>query len=169
MSTNAFVLSHLLLRERPSLLKRLRRMLRDERAAEDVTQGLWLKIQSVHDHPPIDNPGAYLHRLAMNAATDALRASKRRGALVEAEVADLLWVEDDSPAPDRIAIGRDMLERIMAALASLPEPTCSIFRLNRFEGLTQREIAARYGVSTTVVERHIRRALKALDNVRNAP
>jgi RNA polymerase sigma-70 factor (ECF subfamily) len=61
-----------------------------------------------------------------------------------------------------------MLERIMQALDALPEPTRTIFRLNRFEGMPQREIAGIYNVSTTIIERHIRRALKALDDVRKA-
>jgi RNA polymerase sigma-70 factor (ECF subfamily) len=169
MPTNALILSQLLVRERASLLKRLRRLLRDDREAEDVAQGLWFKVRSVQDDPPIDNPLGYLHRLAINAGTDALRASRRKDAQVDAEIADILWVEDDKPAVDRIVLGRDMLDRIMAELSALPEPTQEIFRLNRFEAMPQREIAARFGVSTTVIERHIRRALRALDAVRSAP
>lgn len=168
MPNNATALSRLLLSERPSLLKRLRRILRDDGSAEDVAQSLWFKVRAVDDDPPIVNLPAYLHRLAMNAATDALRASSREGARRDAEIADILWVEDDRPAPDREVIGRDMLERIMQALDALPEPTRTIFRLNRFEGMPQREIAGIYNVSTTIVERHIRRALKALDDVRKA-
>jgi RNA polymerase sigma-70 factor (ECF subfamily) len=168
MPNNATALSRLLLSERPSLLKRLRRILRDDGSAEDVAQSLWFKVRAVDDDPPIANLPAYLHRLAMNAATDALRASSREGARRDAEIADILWVEDDRPAPDREVIGRDMLERIMQALDALPEPTRTIFRLNRFEGMPQREIAGIYNVSTTIIERHIRRALKALDDVRKA-
>lgn len=169
MPSNATALSRLLLSQRPSLLRRLRRMLRDDSAAEDVAQSLWFKVRAVDDDPPIVNLPAYLHRLAMNAATDALRSSTRHGAHLEAEIADILWVEDDRPRPDREVIGRDLLDRIMVVIDALPEPTRAIFRLNRFEGLTQREIAAHYGVSTTIIERHIRRALKALDDVRKEP
>lgn len=149
MTTNALALSRLLIAERPSLLKRVRRILRDDAAAEDVAQLLWLKVQSVRDHPPIENPRAYLHRLAMNAATDELRAAARKAADTQAEIEHLLWIEDDGPSPDRVAIGRDLLDRIGRAVDALPEPTRGIFRLNRFHGVPQREIAERYRISTT--------------------
>jgi RNA polymerase sigma factor (sigma-70 family) len=167
MPTNAFTLSRLLLAERRSLLRQVRRLVGSD-SAEDVVQKLWLKVQAVRDDPPIDNPRAYLHRLAINAATDELRTITRQATGTQAEIEALLWVEDDRPGPDRIVIDRDMLDRVGDAVDTLPDPTRSIFRLNRFEGLTQREIADRYGVSTTVVERHIRRALKYLADIRHS-
>ncbi len=168
MPSNALVLSRLLQVERPSLLRRLQRILNDRVPAEDVIQDLWLKLQAVRDDPPIDNPAAYLQRAATNAARDALRAAARRREEVDAEIADLLWIEDDRPGPDRVVFGRDMIERLGRAIEALPEPTRGMFRLNRFGGLTQREIAACYRVSTTIVERHIHRAIEALDEIRRA-
>lgn len=167
MSTNMLTLSRLLMAERKSLLRRVGRLVGSD-GAEDVVQKLWLKIQSVTDDPPIDNPAAYLHRLAINAATDELRAAARQRADTQAEIEHLLWLEDDGPQAEQIALDRDMLRRIRAAAEALPEPTRSIFRLNRFDGLAQREIAVRFGVSTTIIERHIRRALKALSAIRDA-
>ncbi|MDJ0275271.1 sigma-70 family RNA polymerase sigma factor [Sphingomonas sp. 2R-10] len=168
MPTNAIALSRLLLSEHSTWLRTVERVVRDRSAAEDVTQGLWFKVQTVRDDPPIDDPRAYLHRLAVNAATDELRTASRRKEEAKEEIDQLLWVEDDRPAQDRIVLGRDMVARIWAAMEALPEPTRSIFRLNRVHGTTQREIAARYDISTTIVERHIRRALRILSDVRMA-
>lgn len=39
-------------------LRLVERILRDRSAAEDVTQGLWLKVPTVRDDPPIENPHA---------------------------------------------------------------------------------------------------------------
>ena len=48
-----------------------------------------------------------------------------------------------------------------AALAALPEACRHAFLLNRFDGLSQREIALRMGISEKTVERHVLRALGA--------
>lgn len=168
LETNAQLLSRLLIRERPVLLRRLKRLLNGRAAEEDVVQELWLRLQSVSDDPPIENPGAYLNRATLNAARDALRDVARTGRDISGEIAELLWVEDDRPSPERIIIGRDMVALLAQAIEAFPEPTRTIFRLNRFQGMPQREIATRQGVSTTIIERHIRRALKALGEIRSA-
>ncbi len=57
---------------------------------------------------------------------------------------------------------QDELQRVLDAAGHLPEPTRTIFRLNRLQGLTQAEIARRLGVSVTTVENHVRTALQRL-------
>jgi RNA polymerase sigma factor (sigma-70 family) len=47
-------------------------------------------------------------------------------------------------------------------LEELPLDTREIFLLNREDGLTYTQIAARYAISVKVVERHIVRALNHL-------
>ncbi|MFT4090494.1 MAG: RNA polymerase sigma factor [Asticcacaulis sp.] len=165
MAANSALLSRLLISERSSLLRLAQRILGNFSAAEDVIQSAWFKIQRVEDYPPIHNPRAYLYRLASNLALDHMRAARRRA--VDTEIEDILWYEDDTPSPENQTFSRLEYERVMAAEALLPEPTREMFRLNRFEGVTQREIAKRFGVSPTIVERHIRRALLALDRARN--
>ena len=59
-------------------------------------------------------------------------------------------------------MAQDELQRVLAAADHLPEPTRTIFRLNRLQGLTQAEIARRRGVSVTTVENHVRAALQRL-------
>ena len=52
--------------------------------------------------------------------------------------------------------------RVLAAAEHLPEPTRTIFRLHRLQGMTQAEVARRQGVSVTTVENHVRSALQRL-------
>jgi hypothetical protein len=80
--------------------------------------------------------------------------------------------DSSSPSAPRCCVGWSadaarVLERVRAAAQDLPEPTRTIFRLNRFEGLSQQSIARQLGVSTTTVENHIRRALDALAAARD--
>lgn len=165
MSSNAVALTRLILAERKSLLGQLRRIVGSD-AAEDVAQKLWFRIQNVRDDPPIENKRAYLRRLARNLAIDHVHGDRRQATVAERAEA-LLWGADFELGAERIIESRDMLERIRAAIAALPEPTRSILRLTRLEGKTQRETAEMLGVSTTTVENHLRRALARLGRVRD--
>ena len=165
MSDNASALARLLLVERPSLMRRVRRDVGGD-GAEDVAQRLWLKIQAVRDDPPIVNKRAYLFRLAANEALDYRKQEARRRTLHD-EAHALLWEEDADPSPEDALIAADALRRVAEAAENLPEPTRRIFRMNRFEGIPQRSIADRMGLSSTTVENHIRRALAILAAARD--
>lgn len=162
---NALSLTRLLLAERKSLLRQVRRLVGND-AAEDVAQKLWLKIQTVRDDPPILNPKAYLRRLAHNIAVDHVQGDQRQVSVAERAEA-LLWGVDFEPGSERIIESRDMLDRIRAAIIAMPEPTRTIIRLTRLEGKTQRETAEQIGVTTTTVENHLRRALAQLGRIRD--
>lgn len=56
----------------------------------------------------------------------------------------------------------DIREIIDDTLSQLGERTETIFRLSRFEGMINREIAAELGISEKTVEYHISKALKEL-------
>lgn len=165
MTTNSIALSRLLLSERKSLLRQVSRLVGSE-GAEDVAQKLWLKVQAVRDHPPIDNPQAYLHRLAHNVAVDHVQGDRRQATVAERAEA-LLWGVDYELGPERIVESRDTLERVRTAIAALPEPTRTILRLTRLEHKTQRETAQQVGVTPTTVENHLRRALALLARIRD--
>lgn len=166
MGANSAVLTSLILAERRALLRRVERLVDDPADAEEVVQSMWLKVQSVDDARPILSKRAYLFRLARNLALDFRRSQHRRGRLAD-EVQNILTESDDAPGQDRIVDSTQVLERVRAAALALPEPTRTIFRLNRFEGESQQAIARRLGISTTTVENHIRRALAALAGARD--
>ena len=160
MLTNSTALSRLLLAERTSLLRRVRRLVGSE-SAEDVVQKMWLKIQAVRDDPPIDNPRAYLLRLAHNVAIDHIQGDRRQRD-VHAEAMALLHRGVDEISGERILLARDELIRVERVISALPAATREMFLLSRMDGMPQREIAARVGVSRPTVEKHLRRAFDAV-------
>ncbi|WP_232491859.1 sigma-70 family RNA polymerase sigma factor [Novosphingobium kaempferiae] len=166
MSGNAAALSHLMIAERSALLRRVERLVDDPADAEEVVQAMWFRVQSIGDDRPILAKRAYLFRLARNLALDLRRSQQRRGRLAH-EVQALLTEQDDAPGQERVVDSARVLDRVRATALALPEPTRTIFRLNRFEGLSQQAIARRLGVSTTTVENHVRRALNALAAARD--
>lgn len=159
MSSNVATLTELLIRERSALLRRVQRILGSDGGAEDVIQAVWFKARGVDDSQAIDNPRAYLYRLAANLATDRGRESTRRNRLLADHY---LWGPDEVISTEEQAMAQDELQRVLDAAGHLPEPTRTIFRLNRLQGLTQAEIARRLGVSVTTVENHVRTALQRL-------
>lgn len=73
MPTNSISLSRLLLAERRSLLRQVRRLMGSD-GAEDVAQKVWFKVQAIRDDPPILDKEAYLRRLAHNVAVDHVQS-----------------------------------------------------------------------------------------------
>ncbi len=59
---------------------------------------------------------------------------------------------NDDFTPERIAVVRDELSRVMRSIDAMPERCRDIFKLRKIEGLSQREIALRMGVSESIVE-----------------
>lgn len=166
MPSNARAISRLIVAERPLLLRFVQRIVGSATSAEDVTQSLWLRAQRIADIPPIANPRAYLYRLAANLAIDHLKGETRRSR-TDVDAQALLWGCDEALAADRVVIANDTLARVEAAARALPEQTRRVFELHRYEGLTQREVADRLGVSTTTVEKHMRRAMLLLTAARD--
>jgi RNA polymerase sigma-70 factor (ECF subfamily) len=68
----------------------------------------------------------------------------------------------DALSPERILIGAEALDRIMAVLQALPPRTSEAFILHRFEEMTYDAIARRMGISRSGVEKLIMRALDRL-------
>lgn len=159
-------LADLIAAERLTILRSAERITGNRADAEDVAQSLYLRVHSLEDEAAIRQPRAYLRRLVRNLSLDLLRSRRRRERLA-AEIEQLVSSIDDTPTQDRVVGSLVVLRRVRAAAEALPEPTRTIFRLNRFEQVTHREIAVRLGVSTTTVENHIRRALDVLAAARD--
>lgn len=146
---------------RKSLLGFLMGRLRNREAAEDVAQDLFLAIPKVREVSPIRDPKAMLFRIASNLAINKSSQDARRADLL-ASHADILWTVVDEVTPERALLGREALDTVDAAIDALPERTRQILAWRRIDHLTNREIAARLGISETAVEKHMRKAMFAL-------
>ncbi|KXV56882.1 RNA polymerase sigma factor [Acetobacter tropicalis] len=166
MSSNLTILNKAFTAER-NALSRLFQKVNRTMAADDLLQMLWLRIQRVGDNPPIHNGKAYLYRLASNLAVDQGRAEARMERL-QAEARSILYGDESTPDVEQAFLAREELERVMAAAERLPEPTRTVFWLNRMKDVPLRDVAVMLGVSRTTVEKHIRRAITLLGDARNS-
>lgn len=155
------------LAKRDDLVRFFTARLRSAAAAEDLVQDLYLRVSSIELTEPVENPSAYLYRLASNLMLDRLRSDRRSGAR------DAAWLDShrieiggqsvaDSPSPEQSAHARQRLSKAAQAIAELPPKTRRAFELHKLEGKTQDEAARILGVSRKTVEKQISTALQRL-------
>lgn len=134
--------------------------------AHDLAQELYLKVAALETRLEVTHARAYLFRMAANLVIDYQRRERRQGGLaVEIEA---LLSGGGSVSPERQVMAQEELRALVTAVEQLPPATRRVFKRNRFDGQTQREIAAELGISQTAVEKHIRKALARLAAHRHA-
>jgi RNA polymerase sigma-70 factor, ECF subfamily len=133
------------------------RVLRNESAAEDVLQEIFMKLWR---NPEMFDAsrGALGPWLAVTARNRSIDRIRRR--VEETELTD-------SVAPTNIdfeqqAVNAALLTRVKGVLQQLPEVQRSALNLAYFEGLTHAEIAARTGEPLGTIKGRIRGAIAAL-------
>ena len=127
---------------------------------DDLVQNVFLKMQARSAAEPVADIERYLFRIAATVLIDGHREDplhlRRHEALHEG-------IEPiDALSPERILLGAEALDRIMAVLQALPPRTSEAFILHRFEEMTYDAIARRMGISKSGVEKLIMRALDRL-------
>jgi RNA polymerase sigma factor (sigma-70 family) len=151
---------------RPRLYRLLVARTGDNHLADDLLQDLWLRLQTAQVGP-VANPSAYLHRMAMNLATDHIRSRAQRAVReenwsnAETDISDGI-ARDGTPDAERALIARDELSRALNAIAEMPPRAAQIFRLHRLEGESHTAIADRLGISRSAVEKSMAVAVKHL-------
>ncbi|AJE97011.1 RNA polymerase sigma factor [Pandoraea apista] len=163
MTENVGSLPEYLTRHYHNLKRRLTRLLGSSDLAGDALHDAWVKLQAQEPGTgeSVHSPGSYLVRVAVNIALDAQRKQSR--SLSFDEVDALLHLSDTAPGPARVAEDRSELEALMQLMERLPERRRQVLLLVRWEGLPQKAVAERLGVSLRVVENELRRAHDFLD------
>lgn len=134
---------------------------------EDIVQEAFCDIASLDGFGHILDPKRYLFRVARNLVVENLRRTQvvRIDAIGGAREIELAMDEEyDALTPERIAADRAWLSRIDALIATLPSRARTVFHLRKFEGLSQRDVSRRLGVSEAVVENDLTRGLRAILN-----
>jgi RNA polymerase sigma factor (sigma-70 family) len=103
----------------------------------------------------------FVFSIARNLLIDRLR--KDQIVSIDA-VADLdsFGLATDEPAPDRSAMARQELRRLQAALSNLPQRWRDAIVMQKVEGLSRREVAARMGVAEITAAQHLASGIAAL-------
>ncbi len=146
------------------LLRLLTRRTADREEAQDLVQEVFsrmARLTSVRAFVP-DRPEAYLHSMAANLLKDRAKIAARRSVRLHVVAEGGSLVGHDQ---QRLLESRDMLNRLEAAMLRLKPKTREVFVAHRVEGLSYAEIAARTGLSTKRVEKHMSKAIAQLDRL----
>ncbi len=141
----------------PALLRKARRLLRNEEDAQDAVQALFVELFS-HDATPRDLP--YLYRALTHRCLNALRDEKNRKRLLERESPALRG--SVRAAPDTLALGLDTLLKLQR---SVDEDTMESVIYRFVDELSQDEIAELMGVTRKTVYNRLTRAEAALQQL----
>jgi RNA polymerase sigma-70 factor (ECF subfamily) len=151
-------------REHAKLVRRLSYFLRSADDAEEIAQLAFVRM--VEAGPALDDLNcayAFLVRIARNLAIDHLRrgmVGQRIFKSTDLETAErcgeFLHAFDDAEA---VYHDRDLLQKIDHALTTLPPKCRATFVMSRGEDKTHVEIAEIMGLSVSMVEKYMRRAL----------
>lgn len=125
--------------------------------AADIAQEMFLKIGAISvAFATREDVERYLLRVAANAALDHIKIETRRREILEDAGRTAIAA---TPSPEAGLMASDGLRRVEEALAELPEKCRAVFMMSRFHGLSHAEIAAQLGVSRSLVEKYVVRAL----------
>lgn len=132
------------------------------RDVDDVVQESFLRIWRARLSRPIGATKSFLFQIARHHAIDLLRR-ERVSPLVSVPEAATQAVADDRPDTAESACTRDELSLLAAALVALPPRCRQVMMLRQIEGLAQKEIAARLGLSELTVQTHVVNGLRSVE------
>ena len=127
--------------------------------AEDLAQEAWLRMSGHLDGKAVPNPEAYLIRTAINLSIDDHRARSAQGAHA---VIEEVVVADVSPGVEEQLLGKERLDRMWQCLERMPDRTREIFLAHRVADRTYAHIGREFGISASVVGKHVARATTLL-------
>ena len=152
---------------RGALVNYASRIVGDPAQAEDVVQEARLRYGAAALGRRLEEPVGYLYRVVHNLALDRRRRLNLEDRHTAGQVGRLAAsLADEAPSPEDEAIARQELQRVIAAMAELPERTRIALEMHRFGGCALKEIAERLGVSVSMAQvlvvqgiKHCQRAL----------
>lgn len=131
----------------------------DADEAEDIVQQIFVKLwQQRLELKPL-NIKSYLYRSVYNECVNRSRHAQIKGNFMQHNLREL---EENNAETHGIVEGKELENKINAAIDALPEQCGKVFKLSRHHLLSYAEIAAALNISVKTVENHMGKALGIL-------
>lgn len=123
--------------------------------ARDIAQETYLRFIRLGDPDRIEQPDAYLFRIASNLLFE--HQLRERG--LEAQRAPLEDLPGSDPTPFCLALSHQVNMRLRGTLEALPALQRAILILHLRDGLTCGAIGVQAGISASMVKKHLHAAI----------
>ena len=132
----------------------------DKETAEDLVQDIFVKLYEQRDRLQFHSSlKAFLYQSVKNRCIDFIRTTKNR----EKHHGEIKASSDlEGLDSEELMMQSELEEKIYQSIKQLPEQCQLIFKMNRFEGKRNQEIADELNISKRTVETQISKALKRL-------
>lgn len=146
------------------LLNYASRILGDSEASKDAVQQAYYKVWEYRSELSIAvSPRAYLYRSVYNNCLNSITHKKTIRKYEEEQLKELYYSTVVQRPEAEMMLERSEMERaIMTAVDGLPGKCKEIFLLSKVDGLKNKEIAERLGISLKTVEAQMTIAIKRL-------
>jgi RNA polymerase sigma-70 factor (ECF subfamily) len=128
------------------------------RDVDDVVQESLLRVWRRRAAEPVRSAKAFLFRVARNIALNTVRRERRSPVVAVTDLSELFVLDHRTNAAEA-AIRNQEIEFLVEAVESLPSRCREIFLLRRLQGVSQKDIAARLGLSEQTVQVQAARGL----------
>lgn len=133
-------------------------IVKDRETAKDIVQDTFIKVYLKRDTiSKVSSFNSYLFTMLKNAVLDFFDSE-----LVKSRYMSQFKVSTDSftDVVNESLDTNELKQRIEASLSRMPKQRQHIFRLSRFNGVPNHEIARMFGISKRTVENHISNAIR---------
>ncbi|KSB90450.1 hypothetical protein AS593_13295 [Caulobacter vibrioides] len=133
----------------------------DPSERDEILQESFLRLTAYRSSTALENPKAFLFRIAENLMRDRRRRARTRHQDRHDPIEDH-ELADPGPEPDVVVQHREALARARAAILALDEPMRTAFVMSRYREMSYAEIAVAMKISVKTVEKYVSLALAQL-------
>lgn len=152
-------IADLMHKHRRELLRYLVQRVSCTDTAQDIFQETFIRYAGYGQKDNINNPRAFIFRIATNLATDYLR-SRPRQIVQDNDAGELLeHIECPVPSVEQAAISEQQLQLLAQALSELPPKCRDVFIMLKLKHYSYAEVEQQLGISQTMILKYLTRAL----------
>ena len=147
-----------------ALMRFLRRNWREENDLADLRQDVYVRVYDAARHGIPRQTKSFVFSTARNLLIDLVRRSRIVSIETVADL-DVSNVSEGEASPERQAIARGELRQLQAALELLPRRCREVVVMRKIDGIRQREVAVRLGITEDTVEKQVAKGVRMLANI----